>query len=170
MKDNLVTHGYLTSEELAEVLPSVERLAQGPIAVLECVQNIPCNPCEAACPFKAISVGQIITALPVLDSSKCVGCGRCVAQCPGLAIFVIDCSGHGEEGTVCMPYEFLPLPKINEVVYGLDRKGDIVTTCKVATISQAESNAQTTVITIKLPKKFANVVRNISRIGRSSCE
>jgi len=64
----LATHGYLSAAEAAACLPARDRLAKGPVAVIECVQNIPCNPCEAACPARAITVGQPITALPVLDA------------------------------------------------------------------------------------------------------
>ena len=47
----LVNTGYLEFEELNEIqkLPSKERYEKGPVAVIECVQEIPCNPCEAAC-------------------------------------------------------------------------------------------------------------------------
>lgn len=84
--------GFLNSAELKEAgrYPSEERLKKGPVAVIECCQNIPCNPCETACKFGAITVGDLITNLPVLDESKCVGCGVCLTKCPGLAIFVVD--------------------------------------------------------------------------------
>ena len=54
------TVGYLTLDELkdAGMYPSEERMAQGPVAVAECVQEIPCNPCETACRFHAIKVGD----------------------------------------------------------------------------------------------------------------
>ena len=44
--------------------------------VIECTQNIPCNPCQDACPKKCISIGSNITSLPiVLEDSQCIGCG-----------------------------------------------------------------------------------------------
>lgn len=103
--------GFLNSAELKEAgrYPSEERLAKGPVAVIECCQNIPCNPCETACRFGAITVGDPITNLPVLDESKCVGCGVCITNCPGLAIFVVDKSKGA--ATVSFPFEYLPLPE-----------------------------------------------------------
>lgn len=77
--------GIPSAEELrgASGIPSQERMKKGPVAVIECVQEIPCNPCENACPFGAIKIGDPITNLPVLDGEKCTGCGTCVAMCPG---------------------------------------------------------------------------------------
>ena len=82
--------GYPCMEELRKVpgFPSEERMRKGPVAVIECVQEIPCNPCQAACPKKAITIGENITHLPVLDQEVCIGCGICISRCPGLAIFV----------------------------------------------------------------------------------
>ena len=58
------------------IYPSDERLARGPIAVFECAQEIPCNPCESACKQGYIEIGEDITRLPVLDE-RCTGCGLC---------------------------------------------------------------------------------------------
>jgi Fe-S-cluster-containing hydrogenase component 2 len=96
--------GRLSDAELAGVMPPSERLVRGPVAVIECVQEIPCNPCEKACPFGAITVGEDITACPVIDRDKCRGCGLCISRCPGLAIFVVDASG--DEATIMLPYEY----------------------------------------------------------------
>ena len=81
--------GALSAAEAASVFPPSERAERGPVAVIECVQQIPCNPCEKACPFGAIEVGPDITNLPRLDLDKCRGCGICLSKCPGLAIFLL---------------------------------------------------------------------------------
>ena len=88
--------GYLNSAELKEAgrYPSQERLAKGPVAVIECCQNIPCNPCETACKFGAITVGDPITNLPVLDESKCIGCGACANLCPARPFRAIYVDGQ----------------------------------------------------------------------------
>ena len=39
-------------------IPSEERMKLGPVACIECLQQIPCNPCEEACPRGAITVGK----------------------------------------------------------------------------------------------------------------
>lgn len=58
--------GIPSAEELrgASGIPSQERMKKGPVAVIECVQEIPCNPCENACPFGAIKIGDPITNCP----------------------------------------------------------------------------------------------------------
>jgi len=58
--------------------------------VIECVQDIPCNPCERARPKGTIFVGNPINNLPVFFADKCDGCRRSIPLCPGQAIFRID--------------------------------------------------------------------------------
>lgn len=86
--------GYLDFDEVECIsgFPGIEALSQKKCVVIECSQNIPCNPCEAACPHHAITVGEPITNLPIVDQEKCIGCGLCVAKCPGQAIFLVDLS------------------------------------------------------------------------------
>lgn len=80
---NLQQTGILTKADLVEAVryPSEERMKKGPVAVCECMQNIPCNPCETSCPFQAIHVGENISNLPKLDEQKCTGCTTCIAAC-----------------------------------------------------------------------------------------
>ena len=40
---------------------------KGPKAVIECKQDIPCNPCTTCCAFKAITFAGSISSLPELD-------------------------------------------------------------------------------------------------------
>ncbi len=161
MPNKLANVGFLAEEELAGCLPSAKRLTKGPVAVIECIQEIPCNPCEQACPFKAITVGTPITSLPVLDETKCLGCGVCIPQCPGLAIFVIDCSKPGDTGTLQIPYEYYPLPEIGEAVDAVDRAG--VSVIK-AVVNKVVTKDQTPVVTLTIPKECANTVRSFRRI------
>ena len=80
---SLEKDGYPDLEEMKKSpgYPSDQRLAEGSCIVIECIQEIPCNPCETACKFGAIKVGQPITNLPVLDEKLCTGCGNCIADC-----------------------------------------------------------------------------------------
>ncbi len=80
------------------------------MAVIECTEHIPCNPCEASCRVEAISVGGDITNLPHLDEDKCIGCQSCVPICPGQAIFIVDESLPDERAAVTLPHEFLAPP------------------------------------------------------------
>lgn len=107
---NLLTKGYVADEEI-ERFPGVTHRA-GVHPVVECTQNIPCNPCQDACPKHCIKIGAHITSLPAVEeNATCVGCGMCVASCSGQAIFLVDETFEPGFATVTIPYEFLPLPE-----------------------------------------------------------
>jgi Fe-S-cluster-containing hydrogenase component 2 len=140
--------GVLSLAELAGQLPPLERLRKGPCAAIECVEEIPCNPCEEACPAGAISVGEEITSVPRLDFQRCTGCGACLAVCPGLAIFLLDLSGDRPRLTV--PYELLPVPQPGEEVELLSRAGEAVGRGKVV---RARRAGTTWLLTLELPSE-----------------
>lgn len=108
----------VTVEELRKYpgYPSESRFSKGMVAVIECDQEIPCNPCEDLCPHNAIVIGSPITELPVLKEDLCTGCGLCVAGCPGQAIFMVDKASYGDKDIVGIPYEYLPAPKVGDIV------------------------------------------------------
>lgn len=162
----LIETGYLEYEELAslQVLPSAERFAKGPVAVIECVQEIPCNPCEAACRFGAICVGEPITNLPRLNSDQCTGCGLCVSRCPGLAIVVVNKAYSPSTATVAFPFEYDPTPVPGEVRNAVNRKGEVVCPGKIVKVMAPASFDHTPVVTVEIPKRFADEVRSIERI------
>ena len=58
----LLAHGYMTEEELSK-FPAASYQKAGIHPVIECTQNIPCNPCQDACHFGCIKVGENITRL-----------------------------------------------------------------------------------------------------------
>lgn len=164
-KKGLKATGIPSIEELkaSPGYPSQEALGKGPIVVIECVQDIPCNPCEPACPNGAIVVGNPITNLPVFFADKCDGCGRCIPLCPGQAIFRVDITYSNEKATVSFPYEFLPMPKRGEIVKGVDRAGKAVCDAEVLRVQKPKNFDNTAVITIAVPKNLAMEVRSIKR-------
>ncbi len=93
------------------------------VAVIDCPQQIPCNPCETACPFGAITVGADISGQPVLAEEKCRGCGLCVAACPGIAIRLLGPGPKPGLATVVIPHEYLPLPALGAQVNLADENG-----------------------------------------------
>jgi len=145
--------GVLSKKDLK--LPNLEQLKKG-VAVIECIQNIPCNPCVDSCPFDAISMKDI-NALPEIDYNKCIGCGKCVGICPGLAIFLVKII-HDNKALVTIPYEILPIPNKNDIVAGLNRKGEKIDDVEVIKIRKV---GKTYLITVKTDKKYCNDLRNI---------
>lgn len=152
--------GLLTQEQIESVSPPAERLAEGPVVVVECVENIPCNPCASACPRGAITIEGDINDTPSVDYAECNGCTLCISACPGLAIFVVDGSADGDTGTVAMPYEFRPLPKPGDTVTALDRTGAELCDATVVRVLDSAALDRTPVVTIEIPKNLIMTARH----------
>lgn len=161
--------GVPSAEELKNCpgVPSEERMRKGRVACVECVQEIPCNPCEGTCKFQAITVGEQITSLPRLHEEKCTGCGMCVANCPGLAITILDKSYSETEGTVDFPFEYLPLPEKGDVVDAVNRAGEVVCKGTVLAVTKVKSYSGTAVVRLKVPMEFVDEVRSMKRLPRN---
>lgn len=155
---NLLKKGFVSDDEIGQY-PGVTH-AVGIHPVMECTQNIPCNPCQDACPKGCISIGENITSLPVVvPGSQCIGCGMCVAACSGQAIFLVDEDTGDGFATVTLPYEFLPLPQKGDKGKGLDRSGKEVCEAKVVEVRSAKAFDHTNLLTMKVPKEMAMTAR-----------
>jgi len=146
--------------------PPGKILEMGPLAVIECVQEIPCNPCETACPQGAIEVGSPITRLPVLKAEDCVGCGLCVAACPGLAIYIKDYTYEPERALITFPFEYLPLPGKGETVTMVNRLGEPVCPGEIVRVNRSRRNDRTTVISAAFDKRYFHEVVGMARMRR----
>ncbi|KYK31440.1 MAG: (4Fe-4S)-binding protein [Thermoplasmatales archaeon SG8-52-3] len=144
--------GILSLKDLT--LPTDKQLKRG-VAIIECVQEIPCDPCVAVCPVSAISMKDI-NDTPKIDYNKCTGCKRCVGICPGLAIFVIKFKD--KKALITLPYELLPIPKVEDIVIALDREGKPRGKAKVIKVNISN---KTNVVTIEVERNLAMEVRNI---------
>jgi len=120
-----VQRGYNTKDELEElkVLPPEEIVTTKRVAIIECTEEIPCNPCAFVCRVDAISK-ESISSPGLVDWEKCSGCTACVAVCPGLSVFMQQIKDG--KGYVTMPYELLPDPKVGDRVALMDRSGKVV--------------------------------------------
>lgn len=159
----LLINGYLSKEELENLpgIPSRERMEKGVVAVIECAQEIPCNPCVDACKYGAILIPGSLTELPILIEDKCIGCGSCLAICPGQAIFLVDVTYSETEAMVRVPYEYVPLPKPGEIVDGLNRAGETVCQAEVKRVANSKINDRTPLVTLIVPKHLAMEVRSL---------
>ena len=155
---NLLKKGYLDEAEV-ERFPGVLN-KKGIHPVIECTQNIPCNPCQDACSRKCIKIGSKITALPSIDESKdCSGCGLCVASCSGQAIFLVNEDLESGYATVTLPYEFLPLPAKGDKGIALDRSGKEVCEASVLEVKSSKAFDHTNLLTMKVPLPMAMKAR-----------
>ena len=157
--------GVLRRGDLEGLCPTDERLRSGPVVIIECVENIPCNPCVTACPKGAITIEGDINGVPEVDFERCDGCGVCLSACPGLAIFGVDLSGDGETATVRVPYELLPLPEPGEAVVTLDREGGVVGEARVARVLNTKALDRTPIVSLEVPRETAMEVRHFRRKG-----
>lgn len=159
MSSTWLKQGHLRSESVN--IPSERRLNEGPCAVVECPQQIPCDPCRDVCPREAVSMNGL-NQLPSVDSDRCSGCGICVAACPGLAIYLLEfVSGRA---LLTVPYEFFPLPRWGGEVSVADRQGKIICSGEVVGVRENSSQTKTSLVTVKIPRKKAQHVRWVRRI------
>ena len=158
--------GYLPLEVIKKkiAMPSKERLEKGPVVIIECNEDIPCDPCVESCKKGAI-IKESLTAAPTVDYEKCTGCALCVASCPGLAIFVVDYSPK-DKALVYIPYEMLPVPQKGDKGDALDRCGQRVGAAEVAKVRKGTRG--TIVLGILVEKDLAMNVRSIKIRERSN--
>jgi len=144
--------GILSLKDL--LIPTKKQFGKG-VAILECIQEIPCNPCVDSCPVSAISMKDI-NAPPINDYEKCIGCTKCVGICPGLAIFVVKIKDG--KAFVTLQYEFLPVPNVGDKVKVLNRIGE---NAGFGIVRRVVKQGKTMVITVEVDENLAMDVRNI---------
>jgi len=159
LSKSLLANGYMTSDEL-KAFPSANYVKKGIHPVIECTQNIPCNPCSDACKFGCILMDKDIVKLPEINAeAKCGGCGMCVTACSGQAIFLINEDYEPGYATVGLPYEFLPYPEKGTKGKALDRSGAPVCDAEVVSCICSAPMDKTAILTMKVPLEFVNEAR-----------
>jgi len=159
---SLLRKGYLEEKELAAFPGYLSNRFdyEGFRPVIECTQNIPCDPCRDICPNECIIMGGRITGLPeIRPEAECTACGLCVSMCPGQAVFLVNkhyCAGYA---AVTLPYEFLPIPETGEKGTALDRSGKAVCYAEVISAKTSPAFDHTAVLTIKIPVDMAGSAR-----------
>ncbi len=151
--------GITRLKDLEEMglVPPPERLSdRRPVALSECIQEIPCNSCFFACRPAAIRMNRI-NDIPRIDFNKCTGCMACLFVCPGLALFLVHI--RDGKGYLSMQYEFFPPPKIGNMVMTLDREGKEVGEGRVARLVPPERNDGTALVTLEVPVEHMMNVR-----------
>ncbi|MDR0818383.1 MAG: FAD-dependent oxidoreductase, partial [Oscillospiraceae bacterium] len=158
ISQSLLKRGYLADDEVTKY-PGV-KIKSGVHPVIECTQNIPCNPCRDACPKNCIKVSGSIVALPELDdSAECIGCGQCIAACSGQSIFLVNEDIGGGLAAVTIPYEFLPLPEKGDAGIALDRSGAELGAAAVTDVRNAKAFDRTALLTFTVPRELASKAR-----------
>ena len=155
---NYLKYGYLEVKDIIS-FPSLKIITKHPVAISECIQEIPCNPCVTPCPVQAISM-EGINGIPEINFERCTGCGKCVSICPGLALFLVGI--RNGKGMVTLPFEMLPVPLKGEKVYLLDRKGKEIGQGNVLRVIFPDKSTKSAVITVSFDNiELIKSVRNI---------
>lgn len=158
ISENLLTHGYVSDDEITRFPGFRKQVKVHP--VIECTQNIPCNPCQDACKKGCISIGDNITSLPIsVEGSECINCGMCVASCSGQAIFLVAEDTETGYGEVTIPYEFLPLPQKGDKGYGLSRSGERICDVEITNVRSSKAFDGTNLVTMKVPMEYIDRAR-----------
>ena len=165
---SLLAKGYLEEDEISN-FPGCEAGGSGFHPVVECTQNIPCNPCQDVCPKRCITVGDRITNLPVVHPEvECINCGLCVSACPGQAIFLVNEDLEPGYGAVSLPYEFRPLPAKGEKGTALDRSGKPVCPAEIVDVKITAPYDRTPILTMKVPANMTGKARFFARESGSA--
>ena len=136
---------------------------EGVFPIINCVQEIPCNPCTTVCPKDCIKLdGDSILNVPVYVNDACIGCEQCVAICPGLAITLVDYRKSPDYAVVTVPFEFEEgTINVGDTVITVDMEGNEVENAEVLSIKNVKANNRTPLIKLKLSKENAKKVVGI---------
>jgi heterodisulfide reductase subunit A2 len=86
-----IAQGKAASARALELLCQDTVQVGGMVADVNVEKCAVCCTCVRTCPFDVPVIDREIGAA-FIDASLCQGCGMCVAECPGKAIFMVSCS------------------------------------------------------------------------------
>jgi len=144
-------------------------IKEGYMPVLHCYQRIPCNPCVSVCPKKIIYIPEDdLLEIPRIIDSDCIGCFRCVAFCPGLAVTLVRRSVRAERTRTFtyIPYEMNPgLLEEGSRVTLTGYEGDVVGEGVVRDIFSKAPDKLRRIIEIETDQKTAIYAAGIRLFG-----
>jgi NADPH-dependent 2,4-dienoyl-CoA reductase/sulfur reductase-like enzyme/Fe-S-cluster-containing hydrogenase component 2 len=132
--------------------------------VIRCEQEIPCNPCTEACIKDSIVIPEgNILGRPRLVGD-CVGCLKCLAVCPGLAITLVDrrYDPTGARAKVTVPWEMpdeLAVP--GQLLTTTGTEGEMVGTGKVIRILTGKALNRRKLMVLEVPGAEADRVAGV---------
>ena len=143
------------------------RPTEGVFPVLHCTQEIPCNPCTSVCPQGLLHIDEDdIRRVPRFLGEEvgkaCVGCEKCVAICPGLAITLVDTRADADRPTVTIPFEFqAERLAVGDRVTVLDVEGSPLGEVEVTDVRALERNDRTVLIKVGASRAIAERIAGI---------
>jgi NADPH-dependent 2,4-dienoyl-CoA reductase/sulfur reductase-like enzyme/Fe-S-cluster-containing hydrogenase component 2/bacterioferritin-associated ferredoxin len=139
--------------------------SSGVMPVIHCRQEIPCDPCTQLCPKGYFKIDQNdIRSIPIYtgDSQHCIGCEKCVAGCPGLAITLVDYRKDAEKPLVSIAAELDReiLDHLSTVTI-TDVDGNSLGSAPVRNIHTVPRLDHTLIIEVQVEKEIATKVAGI---------
>jgi sarcosine oxidase subunit alpha len=127
---------------------------EGIFPLFHCTQEIPCNPCTSVCPQEQIKTEEdLITNLPYFkDEKECIGCGKCVAVCPGLAVTLVDYRKEKDFPSVTFPLELSQLRLQKGTSIFVVSNDSVLGEFEISRVRVLKEFPKTQLITVKLPK------------------
>ncbi len=137
----------------------------GMLPVFHCTQEIPCDPCSSICPKGLIFIDpKDIRNVPTFtgDATTCIGCEKCIAICPGLAITLVDYRKDSDHPVVAIPFEFnYEVIKEKESVTVLDTAGTVLGDYEVVKVERVASRDHTIIVKVRAPREVATRIAGI---------
>lgn len=165
-QEELIRTFNILKAKPGKVQPELEtEIHSGVMPVIHCRQEIPCDPCVYLCPkgFFYIEKDNIRT-IPVYkgDAHLCIGCERCVAGCPGLAITMVDYRKHPEKPRVSIAVELeRALLEQAGTVSVTDVDGNTLTNTVIQEIHQVARLDHTFIVEVEVEPEIATKVAGI---------
>jgi Fe-S-cluster-containing hydrogenase component 2/bacterioferritin-associated ferredoxin len=161
--------GLMKSKSSPPLKTNINFKEEGIYPIFYCTQEIPCNPCTSVCDQEQIkTLDDVITKLPYFKGEKdCIGCGKCIAVCPGLAVVLHDYRKDKDNPLVTFPLELTDIKVVKGqkliVVSNEEELGEF----EIQRSRILPEFPKTQLITIKLPSEIAKQAVAI-KLGRTS--
>ena len=132
--------------------------------VIRCDQEIPCNPCTEACILQSIKIKDATMMGTPAFEGDCLGCLRCVAICPGLAITLVDKTYDEQKKTarVIIPWE-MPHGSLTmgKHVRTVDQEGNPIGTGTVIAMKESNWQNKRVLVSLEVPYEEADTIAGI---------
>lgn len=133
--------------------------------LVDCPQEIPCDPCVKACSTGAISMDEGMCGKPRITEGQCNGCLSCLEVCPVSCIYLME----KREGETLMTLALDRLPRLSkgDEVILKDGNGKDLGRGRVIKSRAAQKDKGLRILTLKVPAEVAGSVRTVEGMGTS---
>jgi len=134
--------------------------------LVECPQEIPCDPCASACSTGAISLERELCSRPRVREELCSGCLSCLEACPVSCIYLME----EVEGSslLTLALDRLPRPRKGDEVILKDARGRELGRGRVVRSKKSRKDSGLCILTVRAPSDLAAITRTVEVEGRGA--